>query len=380
CYSTQCHSPCRRLSNTRQMRVTGDRAAVPAAALVWLVMLAFPVAYALSGTVPVAQLSVSLAALALLVGIYLHAVIRIARQGAPQPAPLSVVTVAVIALGLPLVAGTAWFGGTVFLAALLGLSLPARPALAGIAVTTGLATAQALLTEVGSPQSVSIPLVTAVAGIVVVAVVHQATLSRELGASRRSAERLAADAERLRLARELHDSVKQHAFVAALELASARSRLGPDEHLDAAAEAVATVQRQLGAVIEHVRPPQRELVPALREHLAGWSQRTGVAADLAVRAGEHLPAEPLLLVAVEALTNVARHAGAHRVAITLSGTPTEAELEMTDDGHGFDPAQTPPGQGLRGMRERLAERGGTLDVRSGRGGTTVTARYPAAQL
>jgi two-component system, NarL family, sensor histidine kinase DesK len=185
-----------------------------AAALVWLAMLAFPVAYALSGAVPVAQLSASLAALALLVGIYLHAVLRIARQGAPQPAPLSVVVVAVIALGLPLVAGPAWFGGTVFLAALLGLSLPARPALAGIAVTTGLATAQALLTEVGSPQAVSIPLVTAVAGIVVVAVVRQATLSRELAASRRSAERHAADAERLRLARELHDSVKQHAFVA----------------------------------------------------------------------------------------------------------------------------------------------------------------------
>ena len=343
-------------------------------------MLAFPVAYALSGAVPVAQLSASLAALALLVGIYLHAVLRIARQGAPQPAPLSVVVVAVIALGLPLVAGPAWFGGTVFLAALLGLSLPARSALAGIAVTTGLATAQALLTEVGSPQAVSIPLVTAVAGIVVVAVVRQATLSRELAASRRSAERHAADAERLRLARELHDSVKQHAFVAALELASARSRLGPDEHLDAAAEAVATVARQLGAVIEHVRPPQRELVPALREHLAGWSQRTGVAADLTVHAGTPLPAEPLLLVAIEALTNVVRHAGAHRVAITLNGTGREAALEITDDGYGFDPARTPPGQGLRGMRERLAERGGTLDVRSGREGTTVTARYPATQL
>ncbi|HEY3894323.1 MAG TPA: response regulator, partial [Pseudonocardiaceae bacterium] len=168
------------------------------------------------------------------------------------------------------------------------------------------------------------------------------TLARELATSRRSAERLAADAERLRLARELHDSVKQHAFVAALELASARSRLGPDAHLDAAAEAVAIVARQLGAVIEHVRPPQRELVPALREHLAGWSQRTGVAADLTVHAGTPLPAEPLLLVAIEALTNVARHAGAHRVAITLNGTGREAALEITDDGYGFDPARPGP--------------------------------------
>lgn len=247
-------------------------------------------------------------------------------------------------------------------------------------MTTGLATTQALLTEVGSPRSAAIPLVTAVAGIVVVAVVRQATLARELAASRRDAERLAADAERARLARELHDSVKQHAFVAALELTSVRSRIGPDEHLDAAAEAVATVARQLGAVIEHVRPPQRELVPALREHLAGWSQRTGVAADLTVHAGTPLPAEPLLLlVAIEALTNVAQHAGAHRVVVTLNGTGREAALEIADDGRGFDPARTPPGQGLRGMREHLAERGGTLDVRSGRDGTTVTARYLAAQ-
>jgi signal transduction histidine kinase len=221
----------------------------------------------------------------------------------------------------------------------------------------------------------------AVAGVIMVAVVRQTTLARELAASRRSAELLAATAERLRLARELHDSVKQHAFIAALELASARTRLGPDDHLDAAADAVAAVQRQLGEVIEHVRPSQRQLLPALHEHLADWARHTGVAADLTVlpSSAEQLPAEPLLPVALEALTNVARHAGAHQVAVTLSRAADRAVLEITDDGHGFDLGATPFGQGLRGMRERLAERGGSLDVRSGRGGTTITAGYPVTE-
>ncbi|MGH3841414.1 MAG: sensor histidine kinase [Pseudonocardiaceae bacterium] len=370
------------------MRATGDRVAVLAAGLVWLAMLAFPVAYAVSGEARPAPLGGALAGLGLLVGTYLLAVIRAVRDGPPRPAPLSLVVVTAVATALPWLAGAPWFGGTVLLAALLGLSLPARPALIAVAGATGLATAQALLIDVSAPQAISIPLVTAVAGVIVVAVVRQSTLTRELAASRRDAERLAVQAERLRLARELHDSVKQQAFIAALELASARTSLGPDEHLDAAAAAIASVQRQLGEVIEHTRPSQRQLIPALHEHLADWSQRTGVAADLRVRPtsieqlpaqslpAQSLPAEPLLPVALEALTNIARHAGADQVAVTLSVAADRAVLVVADDGHGFDPGATPFGQGLRGMRERLAERGGTLEVRSGRAGTTITAGYP----
>ncbi|MGB9281305.1 MAG: ATP-binding protein [Pseudonocardiaceae bacterium] len=342
-------------------------------------MLGFPVAYALSGAVSGVQLAMALAALTLLAGVYLRAAIRAARYGAPRPAPLSLAMVAAVAVALPLAVGAGWFGGTVFLAALLGLSLPTRQALVGIAAATGFAVTQAIAIDVASPQAISVPLVTAVAGVIVVVVVRQSVLTRELAESRRTAERLAVEAERLRLARELHDSVKQQAFVAALELASARTRLGPDQHLDAAADAVATVQRQLGEVIEQVRPPQRELLAALREHLAQWSRRTGVTANLTVPASstDVLPAEPLLTVAAEALTNVARHAGASQVAVTLSRRDGRAVLEIADDGRGFDVQRSPFGQGLRGMRERLAERGGTLDVRSKPGGTTVVASYPA---
>ncbi|MGH3549082.1 MAG: sensor histidine kinase [Pseudonocardiaceae bacterium] len=374
--------PRRRLRHTGWVRVARDQVAVLAAALVWLAMLGFPVAYALSGAASGVALGVPLAALALLVAVYLRAVIRSARDGAPQPAPLSLAVVAAVAVALPLAVGAGWFGGTVFLAALLGLTLPVRQALVALAAVTGLAVAQAALIDVASPQAISVPLVTAVSGLVVVVVVRQSVLTRELAASRWTAERLAVEAERLRLARELHDSVKQQAFVAALELASARSRLGPDEHLDAAAHAVATVQRQLGEVIEHVRVPERQLLAALREHLAEWSRRTGVTANLTVGSppAEYIAAEPLLTVAVEALTNVARHARAGQVAVTLNRQDDQAVLEIVDDGRGFDVQRTPFGQGLRGMRERLAEHGGALDLRSDPGGTTVVARYPATLL
>jgi two-component system, NarL family, sensor histidine kinase DesK len=359
---------------------TADQVAVLAAALVWLAMLGFPVAAALSGGMePGAQVGLGLAALALLAGAYLQAVIRAVRDGAPRSAPLALAVVAAVAIMLPFLAGAAWFGGTVLLAALLGLSLPARQSLIGVAAATGLSVGQLTVLDVPAAQAISVPLMTAVAGVVVIAAVRQATLTRELAAARRAAERFAAEAERLRLARELHDSVKQQAFLAALELASARSRYGPDENLDAAADAVAVLQRQLGEVIEHVRPSPRQLVPTLREYLADWSRRTGLATDLTVRTGEHLPAEPLLPVAVEALTNVARHSGARRVAVLLRSMDGQAELEIADDGRGFDVQRTPLGQGLRGMRERLAVRGGTLDLRSDRDGTIVTARYPAAQ-
>jgi hypothetical protein len=117
--------------------------------------------------------------------VYLRAATRAARYGAPRPAPLSLAVVAAVAIALPLAAGTAWFGH----------------ALVGIAGTTGLAVAQAMLIDVASPQAISVPLVTAVAGVIVVVVVHQAMLTRELAVSRRTAERLAVEAERLRLAR-----------------------------------------------------------------------------------------------------------------------------------------------------------------------------------
>ncbi|HJZ26199.1 MAG TPA: ATP-binding protein, partial [Streptosporangiaceae bacterium] len=82
--------------------------------------------------------------------------------------------------------------------------------------------------------------------------------------------------------------------------------------------------------------------------------------------------------AQEALQNVAKHAAAQSVRIRLSRHAERVLLEVSDDGAGFDPAQVNGGYGLRGMRARVAEAGGTLTVRSAPGaGTHVCAMVPA---
>jgi signal transduction histidine kinase len=79
----------------------------------------------------------------------------------------------------------------------------------------------------------------------------------------------------------------------------------------------------------------------------------------------------------EALTNIAKHAGAQQVAVQVDAAHGTVEIEVTDDGRGFDTAQTTGGFGLTGMHERAALAGGTVTVTSQPGRTTVRARLPA---
>ena len=80
----------------------------------------------------------------------------------------------------------------------------------------------------------------------------------------------------------------------------------------------------------------------------------------------------------EALTNVAKHAGARRVRVRLVRDDTTVELRVQDDGNGFEPgAVARRGLGLQGMQERAALLGGAVQIASARGqGTTITARFP----
>jgi signal transduction histidine kinase len=84
------------------------------------------------------------------------------------------------------------------------------------------------------------------------------------------------------------------------------------------------------------------------------------------------PVEVVLLrSAQEALANVRRHSGARTARISIGGTGNRVLLTVTDDGTGFDPAAGTDGFGLRGMRNRVEQIGGTLTVDSGPNGTTV---------
>ena len=114
---------------------------------------------------------------------------------------------------------------------------------------------------------------------------------------------------------------------------------------------------------------------------ARWSAQTGVpvrvATPPAVGVARPEVEVALLRVVQEALTNVARHAGARSVVVELGYPGAQVRLAVRDDGAGFDPSAVPAGFGLEGMRERLAALGGELTVSSApSAGTTVRARVP----
>jgi len=202
-------------------------------------------------------------------------------------------------------------------------------------------------------------------------------------------EHLASLEERNRLARELHDSVKQQVFATAMQVAAARALMSQDpeaaaRNLARAESLVLQAQQELNDMLRQLRPlglAGKGLSKALRDYLNDWSERTGIIAELKVE-GEgraSLAAEQVLYrVAQEALANVAHHSGSERLDVTLRYEPHAVTLEMRDFGQGFDvDAETGKGLGLISMRERVAALAGQLQVISQPGqGTTIRATLP----
>ncbi len=203
-------------------------------------------------------------------------------------------------------------------------------------------------------------------------------------------QELATVEERNRLARDLHDSVKQQVFATAMQLAAARALITHDpgaaaDHL-AEAEALAKqAQQELTGLIQELRPAAlsgRGLAEALRAYAADWSRRTQIEAVVSVQEQRPLPLtveQTLFRVAQEALANVARHSRARHVDLHLVFTETAVSLTIRDDGRGFQPDETSFGLGLDSMRERVTTLGGTFEIESDVGrGTAVMAiiHYP----
>ena len=200
-------------------------------------------------------------------------------------------------------------------------------------------------------------------------------------------QELATLEERNRLARDLHDSVKQQVFATTMNLGAAETlwERDPEAARQKVAQALAisrTAQQELTGLIHELRPVTlegKELIAALREHVTWWSRQTGITAGVAVQGEGALPLDleqAFFRVAQEALANVAKHSEASRVEMTLSYSGDDVILEIRDDGQGFVlPAAQGQGMGLRSMRERVEALGGDLRVESAPGeGTRVTAR------
>jgi PAS domain S-box-containing protein len=203
------------------------------------------------------------------------------------------------------------------------------------------------------------------------------------------------DEERRRIARELHDSVGQ--LLAAMSMnisivSSERGKLGAR-----AAEAV----RENGSLVEQMlaeirtlsyllHPPlldEMGLESALNWYVAGFSERSHIQAELkfSEEFGRLSPEmeTAIFRIVQECLTNVHRHSGSARATIAVTRKAGEILVEVNDEGSGIPEEKllqmetgTTTGVGFRGMRERVGELGGNLEVRSGNPGTQIAVRLP----
>lgn len=220
------------------------------------------------------------------------------------------------------------------------------------------------------------------------------TLLDRLGAERQQVRELAAqvvkagDAERARIARELHDGTAQSLSALEMLLTSARAEASPDMLArlgtmhTIAAEALAEVR-----ALSHTVHPRVLDDLGLAAALEWLARRSGAPADTDIvvacdvpEALPHTAASVLYRVAQEAVHNALRHADARTIAIEVTSTESWVVLRVEDDGRGFDRARLDParrGMGLFLMEERVALFDGflTLDSAPGRG-TRVEVRLP----
>ncbi|MEW6153250.1 MAG: sensor histidine kinase [Actinomycetota bacterium] len=195
----------------------------------------------------------------------------------------------------------------------------------------------------------------------------------------------AAEAERRRIERDLHDGAQQRLVALAVDLGSARERLDTDP--EGAKALVAEAHEEAKAALREIRDLVRGIHPVILEDrgldaaLSAVVARSPVPVELDIElGGRRLPQaveSAAYFVVSEALANVARHARASKAAVSMAVTGDRLVVEVRDDGTGgADPAA---GTGLRGLRDRVVALGGTLDILSPPGGpTTVLVELPCA--
>ena len=208
------------------------------------------------------------------------------------------------------------------------------------------------------------------------------------------------DEERRRIARELHDSAGQSLAALALNL----SNLGTEiERLTKSAKTVSDsvvlvndMSRDIRTISYLLHPPlldEAGLASALQWYIRGFTERSGIKVDLELPENfERLPRDAetaIFRVVQECLTNIHRHSESPTATIGIVHTNGEVRIEVRDQGKGISPEKKlellsagTPGVGIRGMRERLRQLGGTMEINSkGAGsGTQVAVRLPVGNV
>ncbi|GAC1703311.1 MAG: hypothetical protein NVS9B4_11080 [Candidatus Acidiferrum sp.] len=203
------------------------------------------------------------------------------------------------------------------------------------------------------------------------------------------------DEERRRIAREMHDGVGQVVAAVAMNIptiAKEKDKLSPDaaRSLEEIGAMVQEISAEIRTVSYLLHPPLLDevgLESALRWYVEGFAERSkiGVALELSSDLGRLSQDQELALFRVvqECLTNIHRHSGSSTATVRLSRNDKEARLEVKDDGKGMSgktqseiSSGESRGVGLRGMRERVRQIGGALEVQSNGDGTLVTVALP----
>ena len=207
-------------------------------------------------------------------------------------------------------------------------------------------------------------------------------LALEAGRAHEEAAHIATEAERRRLARELHDGALQE--LAALKLLlEAECTQRESDSLRLALGRTAAIIREVRAAVEDLRPPELArgtLADAIANHAEALTAQSATALTCDVPADIHLPdwvAREVYRIAQEAIGNAIRHGRPHRLAVRLWQLQREAGLEIEDDGTGFDAAAVYNGSGLANMGERADRISASLTIDSTpRNGTRIRLLIP----
>ncbi|MGZ4497806.1 MAG: sensor histidine kinase [Nocardioides sp.] len=225
--------------------------------------------------------------------------------------------------------------------------------------------------------------------LIVIVTLMLSLLTRRLTSAGHERERLlhaaidASDAERRRIARDLHDGVVQDLAGTAFSLSAlARDSQTPADSRSTLRQASSSLRdglKALRSLLAEIHPPdlQPDGLAAALSDLTAPAATADIQASVAVSGAEHLSTTQtavLWRVAQEAVRNAIRHSGASTLAVTVHGDAKQVTLEVVDDGIGFDPeGPREHGRfGLRGLRSLARDSNGRVEVRSSPGeGTTV---------
>jgi len=207
-------------------------------------------------------------------------------------------------------------------------------------------------------------------------------MAQELESLLDTRRELAQIEERNRMARDLHDSVKQQAFAASAQLSTARKLLAQNSNkaianIEEAESLMNTLRKELTNMIQDLRSPALEgkgLATALQDYGQKWSHQNNIELEILLQGERSLPLnieQTVFRIAQEALANIARHSDANKVEIELAYTAEEFTCTIRDNGQGFDPTQVSSGFGIRSMKERAKSLGSQLNLESEPGNGTI---------